>query len=191
VLSLMARNWWLFAIRGVAAIIFGVLAWIWPGLALLTLVYLFGAFAIVDGVSALIALVRGEPHLRRHGWAVGIIGIVGIGAGIIAFIYPGITAIALLYVVAAWAIVMGIFQVLAAIRLRREVKGELWLAIAGIFTALFGVLLVVAPGTGLVSLVWIVGIWSVVYGAMTLAFSWRLRGLNRQMGGRAAAMAAQ
>ena len=156
-LTVMARNWWLVAIRGVAAILFGVIAWVWPFIALWALVLLFGAFAIVDGVSMLVALVRGDPEVRRHAWAVGIIGVVGIVAGIVAFVYPGITAIALLYVVAAWAMIVGVFQVIAAIRLRHEVKGELWMAIAGIFTAAFGVLLIIWPGAGLLSLVWLVG----------------------------------
>ncbi|HVA86534.1 MAG TPA: HdeD family acid-resistance protein [Candidatus Saccharimonadales bacterium] len=189
-LDVLARNWWLLAIRGVAAIVFGIGAFLWPGLTLLTLVILFAAFALVDGSSALIALLRGKPAARHHAWAVGIIGVVGILAGIGAIIYPAITALALLYVVAAWAIIIGVFGVIAAVRLRREIKGELWMAMGGIASIAFGVLLVLFPGTGLLSLVWLVGIWAVMFGMTSLALAWRLRGHHHSMTGRGAMLGA-
>ena len=127
-LGLVARDWWVFAVRGIAAIVFGVLAFIWPEATLTVLVFLFGAYVLVDGVSLLIALARGDAVARRHAWAVGIMGVLGIVAGVVTFVWPGLTALSLLYLVAFWAIATGAFQVIAAIALRRELDGEFWMA---------------------------------------------------------------
>ena len=174
-LDLLARNWWIFAVRGIAAIIFGILAVIWPDITVLVLVALFAAYALVDGASLLMSLIRGDRVARRNAWSVALMGIVGIIAGIAAFILPGITALALLYLVAFWAIVIGAFQVVAAIRLRKEIEGELWMAIGGAILIAFGAYLVVFPGSGLLSLVWIVAISSIVFGVSSLVLAWRLR----------------
>lgn len=178
-LQMLSRNWWIFAIRGVAAIAFGVLAIIWPGATLFVLVVLFAAYALVDGASLLIALVRGDPDARRHGWAVGIMGVLGIVAGIIAIVWPGITAVSLLFVVAFWSIAVGVFQVIAAIRLRREIEGELWLALGGIVAIAFGLYLVIFPGAGLLSLVLLVAAWAIIFGVSSLVLAYRLRERNR------------
>lgn len=135
---------------------------------------MFGAYALVDGVSLLIALVRGDADARRHGWAVGIMGVIGIVAGVVTFMAPGLTALSLLYLVAIWAIAMGTFQVIAAIQLRREIDNEFWMALGGIASIVFGAFLVASPGTGLLSLVWLVGIWSVVFGVSSLGVAHRL-----------------
>ncbi len=173
-LGLVARDWWVFAIRGIAAIVFGVLAFIWPETTLTALVILFGAYVLVDGVSLLIALAQGDALARRHSWAVAIMGVLGIVAGIATFIWPSVTAMSLLYLVALWAIAMGTFQVVAAIQLRRELDNELLMALGGIASIVFGVLLVVFPSEGLISLVWLVGAWSVVFGASSLGLAYRL-----------------
>ncbi len=175
-LQTLAHNWWLFALRGVAAIILGILAFAWPGVTLVVLVALFAAYALVDGASLLVALVRGEPRARRHGWAVGIMGVISVVAGIVAIAWPGITALALLYVVAFWAIAHGVFQVIAAIALRREIEGELWMAIGGVIAILFGLYLAVFPGAGLLSLVVIFAIWAILFGISSLIVAFRLRG---------------
>jgi uncharacterized membrane protein HdeD (DUF308 family) len=174
-LDMLARNWWVFAVRGVAAIIFGILAFAWPGITLVVLVALFAAYAIVDGVMSLVALIRGEPEARRHAWAVGIMGVLGIVAGIAAFAWPGVTALALLYIVAFWAIAIGVMQIVAAIRLRKEIQGELWMAIGGALLILWGIFLIAFPGTGLLSLVWLVAIMSMAFGASSLILAWQLR----------------
>ncbi len=175
-LDLLTRNWWLFAIRGVAAILFGILAFAWPGETLAVLVLFFAAYLLVDGVALLVSLVRGDPVARRNAWAVGIMGVLGIVVGIVAFVYPGITALSLLYLAAFWSIVLGAFQIVAAIRVRREISGELWMIAGGAIAVLFGVYLVVLPGDGLLSLVWLVGIWAVIFGVSSLMFAWSLRG---------------
>jgi uncharacterized membrane protein HdeD (DUF308 family) len=180
-LNLLARNWWLVEIRGVAAIAFGILAFLWPGLTLLVLVTLFAAYVLIDGIALLLSLARGEPATRGHRLSVGLMGILGVAVGIATIFWPGITALALLYLTAFWAITLGATQVIAAIRLRRELAGELWLVIGGLLTILFGVFILVFPGTGLLSLVWIVGAWAIVFGITNVILAWRLRGLHHDI----------
>ena len=177
-LGLVARDWWVFAIRGVAAIAFGILAFIWPETTLAVLVFLFGAYVLVDGASLLLALVRGDNVARRHAWAVGIMGVLGIVAGVATFAWPGLTALSLLYLVAFWAIAMGTFQVIGAVVLRRELEGEFWMALGGVVSIVFGAFLVAFPGAGLLSLVWLVGIWSLVFGVSSLGLAYRLHELD-------------
>jgi uncharacterized membrane protein HdeD (DUF308 family) len=178
-LGLVARDWWVFAVRGIAAIVFGVLAFIWPERTLTVLIYLFGAYVLVDGVALLIALARGDAEARRNAWAVAIMGILGIVVGVVTFVWPGLTALSLLYLVAFWAIATGVFQVIAAIALRRELEGEFWMALGGVASIVFGALLVAFPGDGLITLVWLVGIWSVVFGVSNLALANRLRSVDK------------
>jgi len=176
-LSLISRDWWVFALRGIAAIVFGLLAFASPGITLTALVIMFGAYTFVDGAALLIALVRGEASARRHAWSVGIMGVLGIVASIVTFVWPGITALSLLYLVAVWAITTGVFQVVAAVALRREIEGEFWMAIGGAVSVAFGILLIVSPGTGLLTLVWLVGFWSFVFGFSSLGLAYRLHGV--------------
>jgi uncharacterized membrane protein HdeD (DUF308 family) len=178
-LDLFARNWWLFAIRGVLAILFGVFAFVQPEITLTVLVAFLAAYLLVDGVTLLISLVRGDAEARRSAWSVGLMGILGIAAGIAAFVWPDITALTLLFVVAFWAISMGVLQVVAAIRLRREIDGELWMAIGGLLSIAFGAFLLFDPEAGLLSVVWLVGIWAVAFGITNLVLAWRLRTFHR------------
>ena len=180
-LNMLAKNWWLVEIRGVAAIAFGVLAFLWPGITLLILVTLFAAYMLIDGVALLVSLRRAEPATAGHRLAVGLMGILGVAVGIATIFWPGITALALLYLVAFWAITLGLTQVIAAIRLRREISGELWFVVGGLLTVVFGVIILLFPGTGLLSLVWIVGAWAIVFGITNLILAWRLRGLHQQI----------
>ncbi|HEY7935811.1 MAG TPA: HdeD family acid-resistance protein [Candidatus Limnocylindrales bacterium] len=180
-LNLLARNWWLIEIRGVAAVAFGVLAFLWPGLTLVVLVTLFAAYMLIDGIALLVSLRRSEPATTGHRLTVALMGILGVAIGIATIFLPGITALALLYLVAFWAITLGLTQVVAAIRLRREISGELWLVIGGVVTVLFGAYLVIFPGAGLLSLVWLVGIWAVVFGITSMVVAWRLRGVHQQI----------
>ena len=175
-LELMQRAWWLFVIRGIAAIAFGLAAFFWPGVTLLALIYLFGAYALIDGVLLLWALVTGDPAARRHAWAVGIMGVTGVVAAAVAFFWPGLTALTIAIVVGAWAIILGVFQIVAAIRLRNEISNEFWMALGGVVAILFGAYLLVLPGDGLVSLVWLVALWAIVSGLSILAFAFRVRG---------------
>ena len=189
-LGLVTRHWSVFAIRGIAAIVVGILAFIWPVTTLAMLVILFGAYVLVDGVALLVALDRGEALARRHAWAVGVMGVLGIVAGIVTFAWPGLTALSQLYLVAFWALAMGTFQVVAAVALRRELDGEFWMALGGVMSIVFGALLAVFPGEGLLSLVWLVGIWSVAFGVSSLGLAYRLHGINAALPRRAMPAAA-
>ena len=186
-LRLISQDWWIFALRGVAAILFGIIAIARPDITLSALVLLFGAYAFVDGAALLVALARGEAGARRNAWAVGIMGVLGIVASIVTFVWPGITALTLLYVVAFWAIAMGVFQVVAAIALRREIEGEFWMGLGGVASVIFGILLIVSPGTGLVALVWLVGFWAIVFGGSNLGLAYRLYSLKAALDKPAAA----
>ena len=155
-LELLTRNWWALALRGCAVIIFGILALVWPSLTVLALVLLFGAFAFVDGIFAIIAGISARDSNERW-WATILGGAGGIVIGLLTFFWPGATALALLYLVAAWAFVIGILHVVAAVQLRRVITGE-WLMILGsILLIIFGLLLVIFPGPGALSLVWLIG----------------------------------
>jgi uncharacterized membrane protein HdeD (DUF308 family) len=178
-LDQLASRWWLLAVRGGAAVLFGILALIWPGVTVAALVILFGAYAIVDGGFSLVgAFARRDLTGFDRFWLV-LVGIAGIAAGLIAFFWPGITALVLLYLIAFWAIFIGFMQIFAAIRLRREIDNEWWLILGGVAAVLFGVIAIVAPGAGALSLVWLIAVYAIVFGVSLLALAFRLRGLGR------------
>ena len=180
-LNLVSRDWWIYAIRGIAAILFGIMALIWPAPTLAVLVLLFGAYAFIDGVTLLAALARGDVLARRHAWVTGLMGVTGIVASIAALVWPGMTALTLLYLVAIWAIAIGILQIVAATEFRREIDGEFFVVLGGIVSIVFGALLVAFPGAGLLSLVWLVGAWATVFGFSSLGVAYRLHGIDRDL----------
>ena len=174
------RNWWLFAVRGVISIVFGLLALIWPGSAMLALVFLFGAFALLDGIFAVAAGIASHGYFERW-WAVLLEGVAGVVIGLLTFFWPNITALALLYCIAAWALITGIFEIVAAIQLRRVLTGEWMLIFGGLLSMLFGVLLFVFPEAGAVSLAWLISIYAAVFGISESIFAFRLHGLGREL----------
>ena len=180
-LSLVSRDWWVYAVRGIAAILFGIMALIWPAPTLAVLVLLFGAYAFVDGVAMLVALARGDTLARQHKWATGLMGVLGIVAAIVTLVLPGMTALTLLYVVAIWAIAMGSLQIVAAIEFRREIDGEFFMVLGGLLSIAFGGLLVAFPGTGLLSLVWLVGFWAELSGFSSLGIAYRLHKVDHDL----------
>ncbi len=182
----LARNWWALIVRGVVAIIFGLLALFLPGTTLLALVFLFGAYALVDGIFAVVAGIRRAAEHRQRWVELLIEGVLGIAAGILTFIWPGITAFVLLYIIAAWAILTGVLEFVEAIRLRREITGEFWLALGGLASVVFGILLLVWPGPGALAVIWLIGIYGIVFGILLIALGFRLRGWAHR-GGIAAA----
>jgi uncharacterized membrane protein HdeD (DUF308 family) len=172
-------HWWALALRGVIATLFGLAALLRPDIALEALILLFGAYALVDGVFAIVGVFGGTRGGTPR-WLLLLEGVVSILAGIIAFIFPGLTAIALLYLVAAWAVVTGLAEIATAIRLRQEIRGEWALILGGILSVLFGLLLAVLPGVGILSLIWLIGAYAVAFGVLLLVTAFRVRGRTNQ-----------
>lgn len=175
----LARYWWMLTVRGVAAIVFGILTFIAPGASLFALVVLFGAYALVNGAFALAAAVSRGRAGERWGSLV-VDGVVSLVFGVLTLAWPGISALALLYVIAAWAIVTGAAQVAAAIRLRKQIRGEWLLALGGVLSIAFGVLLIVAPVAGALAVVLWIGAYALVFGAVLVGLSLRLRAWERR-----------
>jgi uncharacterized membrane protein HdeD (DUF308 family) len=169
----LAKNWWLLLLRGIAAIIFGVLAFAWPGLTLLTLILFYGAFALVDGVLAIIAAITGGAPAPR--WWLAIIGLLGIAAGLLTFLMPGLSALVLLFFIAGWAIATGVFQIIGAIQLRKEIDNEWLLILSGVISVLFGIGMMLAPGAGALALVWVIGTYAVIIGGVLVVLAFRLK----------------
>jgi len=175
---LQGTNWRWIAVRAVAAFVFGVLALAVPGITVAALVTLFGAYALVDGVFTLAAAFT----MGRGGWnsvAWGLAGLLGIGAGLVTFFWPGITAVALLYVVAAWALVTGVFEIAAAISMRKEMRHEWLMGLSGLVSIVLGViLLAVRPVEGLVAIVWVLGWYALFASGVLASKAWQLRKLG-------------
>jgi uncharacterized membrane protein HdeD (DUF308 family) len=175
---LLAQLWWAFVLRGLLGIIFGVAVILFPDIGLVVVVALFAAWALIGGVSSLVSTWRSRAH---RDWWVGILeGLAGIVAGIVAILLPGAAALGLLFVVAGWAIVTGVLQVWMAIRLREQITGELWMGLSGIISIAFGLLLVIFPGTGILSVLLLVGIFSIAMGVAMLLLGLRLRRIRQQ-----------
>jgi len=171
--EVLSRNWWLLLLRGFAAIGFGVLAFLWPGLTLLALVFLYGAYALLDGILSLAAAIMGRGTAAPTGWLV-FVGLLGIGAGLATFFWPAITAFVLVMLIAVWSIFQGAFTIVGAVRLRREIEGEWWLILSGLLSVAFGVLLMVHPGAGALALIWIIGAYEIVFGVLQIGLALRL-----------------
>lgn len=174
--TILSRNWWVFLLRGILAVIFGILAFIWPGTTLLTLIILFGAYALVDGIFAIIAGVAGYGTTERW-WAEVIEGVLGMVIGLMTLLWPGATALVVLYFIAAWAIVTGILEIAAAIQMRRYISGEWLLFLSGAVSVLFGVLLFIFPGAGALSLIAFIGAFAILFGILLIVLALRLRSL--------------
>ena len=177
-LHALAKNWWLLLLRGIAAIAFGVLAFLWPGITLLTLVLLYGAFMLVDGVFALAGAIGRRHDAAVPTWWLVLTGVLDIAVGLIALLWPGITAFVLIIFIGAWAIVRGVFEIIAAIQMRKEIEGEWLLITLGAFSVLFGLALLIMPGAGALALIWIIGIYSIIFGGLLVGFALRLKKHN-------------
>ena len=174
-LRALADNWWLLLLRGIASVAFGCLAFFWPGLTLLTLTFLWGAYAASDGVFALWAAVSGQGGEMAPRWWLAAVGVAGILAGVLAFVWPGMTALVLLMFVASWAIIIGVLQIWGAIQLRKEMEGEWLLALSGVLAIAFGVILIAQPGAGALALVWTIGWFAVLAGCIYIMLAFRLK----------------
>jgi uncharacterized membrane protein HdeD (DUF308 family) len=168
-------DWRGLALRGLAAVVFGALAILWPAITLLVLVLLFGAYALVDGVSALLSLARGQVAPGVPRWMLVMEGVVGIAIGGITFAWPGITTLALLLLIAARSFLLGVLEVVASVRLRREITNEWMLALAGALSIVFALAIVIWPIVGALAITWVIGFYAVFWGALLLGVSWKAR----------------
>lgn len=174
VLEHMHTEWGWIALRGLCALIFGLMALVLPAATLAVLVLLWGTYALVDGLLAVVAGVR----IRENGkplWPLIIVGLVGIAAGIVTFFWPGVTALTLIFIIGSWAIAIGVFQIMAAIRLRKQIQGEWLQALSGLLSIAFGLLVVLRPGAGAIALTWLIGWFAICFGVLLLVLAFRLR----------------
>lgn len=170
----LSRNWWMIALRGVLSIVFGILLFAAPGISLQTLIAILAAWLIIDGVSNIITSIQ---HLSQHryGWFTLFEGFVSVIAGIGAFLLPGLTALTLLYLIAFWAIVTGVLEIVAAIQMRAVIDNEWFLGLSGAVSIIVGVLMFLNPGAGILSVLWLIGGYAVVFGVLLVALGFRLR----------------
>ncbi len=176
-LQTLARNWWAIVLRGIFAVLFGLGTFFWPGITLAVLVLLYGGYLFVDGIFAILWALA-KRHEGSFSWEVFLVGLASLAAGVLTLLWPRVTAIALLYLIAAWAIVRGIFEILAAFHLRRELRNEWLLALNGALSVLLGVVLIVAPGAGALAVLWLIGSFAIVVGILMIALGFRLKGLK-------------
>ncbi len=175
----LASNWWTLTIRGIVAILFGIFTFFRPGITLTALALVFGAFVLVDGIFSIVAAMRGTRRGERW-WVLLIWGLAGLAAAAVTFLWPGITVLAMVFVVALWALATGVIELVAAIRLRKMIRGEWLLGLAGIASMAFGVLLMIWPLTGAIVVAWWIGAYAMAFGLILLALSFRLRTWTRQ-----------
>jgi uncharacterized membrane protein HdeD (DUF308 family) len=178
----LTRNWWLVALRGLLAILFGAVAFIWPGLTWLVLILMFGVYAILDGIFAMISGVVQSRYSPRW-WVFLVEGFISLVAGVIVLAQPGLAGIALVVVIAVWAVLTGLLEVIAAIRLRREIRDEWMLGFGGFLSIMLGLLMLFQPGAGGLVITLMVGAYALIFGILLVALSFRLRRLNRPPGG--------
>jgi uncharacterized membrane protein HdeD (DUF308 family) len=172
-LTMLTRSWWIFALRGVVAILFGVAALAWPHITLEVLVLLFGAFTLAEGIFAFATAVT--DGVGKYGVWVMLEGITEIVAGIATLVWPSITTFMLVYLIAAWAIITGILQIVAAVELRKGIESAGWSILSGILSVIVGVVLALQPTAGALALVWLIGFYAIVFGVLVLVLAFRLR----------------
>jgi len=177
----LARGWWLLLLRGIVAILFGVLTFLQPGISLAALVLLFGAFALADGVLGAWTAISGRKE-HEHWWLLLLGGLVGVGVGLLTLFAPGVTALALLFYIAIWAVATGVLEIAQAIRLRKEIEGEWMLIVAGLASVAFGVLLMARPGAGALAVLWLIGGYAVAFGIIMVLLSFKVKGLAGRVG---------
>jgi uncharacterized membrane protein HdeD (DUF308 family) len=176
ILDEFSQHWWVLLLRGIFAIAFGLMAFALPGLTLLTLVLIFGSYAFLDGMMAI------WVGARSKGYSLMLLGLVGVIVGFYTFVSPGITAFALLYLIAVWAMVRGFFEILTAIQLRKVIPNEWAMLVGGIVSVLFGVAIVANPGAGVLAMLWFIGAFAVVFGVLMMLLAFRVRSVPHDVG---------
>ena len=174
----LGRNWWLLLLRGLVAIVFALLTWAQPGVSLAALVLVFGIYVLADGLLGVWSAIA-KRRDNRHWWLLLLWGLVGIVVGVMTFIMPGITGLVLLMYIAAWAVITGVLQFVAAIRLRKEIKGEWLMILSGLVSVAFGVLLFLQPGAGALAVAWIIAAYAFIFGVLMVLLAFKVRKLGR------------
>jgi uncharacterized membrane protein HdeD (DUF308 family) len=180
--TILSRTWWVILLRGLIAIAFGVLTWLRPGISLATLVLFFGAYVLVDGILGVGTALAGRRE-HEHWWVLLLWGLIDIGVGILTFTAPGLTALALLFYIAIWAIATGVLEIVAAIRLREEIKGEWLLVLGGLVSVVFGAFLMSRPAAGALALLWLIASYAVIFGILLVILAFRARRFGKQLAG--------
>jgi uncharacterized membrane protein HdeD (DUF308 family) len=175
-----SRYWWTTLLRGVLWILFGIVVITQPLISVVTLTFLFGAFVLVDGIAH-VAHGLGGRHENERWWVLLLAGFCGIGVGLLTFLNPGVTALVLLFYIAAWAIVTGLLEIALAVRLRKEIEGEFWLILGGVISIAFGVLLFARPGAGALSVLWLIGGYAIAFGIILVVLAMEARGFMRRV----------
>ena len=170
----LSQNWWLVVLRGVFAILFGILAFVWPEITLLTLIVMFGVYAIIDGIVAIVTGLSRTKDSPRW-WTFLVEGLISLGAGIVALVWPGLTTLVLIYMIASWAVITGILEIVAAIRLRNEISNEWVLGLGGLVSIGLGVLLFLQPAAGGLAIIWTIAAYALIFGVLLVILGFRLR----------------
>jgi uncharacterized membrane protein HdeD (DUF308 family) len=178
--TVLSRSWWLLLLRGIIAILFGVLTYFQPGISLATLVLFFGAFSFADGALGVWQAISARKE-RENWWVLLLGGLLGIGVGVLTLFHPGVTALALLFYIAVWAVATGVLEIVAAIRLRKEIEGEWLLGLAGVASVLFGVLLIARPDAGALAVLWLIAAYAIAFGVILVLLAFKARGFARHL----------
>ena len=178
--NVLSRGWSFLLFRGIAAIAFGLLTWVWPGISLTALVLLFGFYALVDGLLAVWAAIAGRGA-SEYWWVLLLGGFVGIGVGLLAFTHQDLTALALLFYIAVWAIATGVLEIFAAIRVRKEVTGEWRLILAGLVSVAFGAFLLARPNAGALTVLWVIATYAIFFGILLVMLAFKVRSFSKQL----------
>jgi uncharacterized membrane protein HdeD (DUF308 family) len=173
----LVHHWWVWAVRGLAAVLFGLTAFAWPGITLAVLIWLFGAYALVGGVFTLVSALKQRSEYREW-WLLLLSGVASVGVGLITYFSPAITGGALLYLIAAWAVVTGAFEIAAAVRWHHFAEHTGLFLLSGILSVAFGVLAMVFPTAGALGIVWMIGVYAVAFGVLQIGFGFRMRHLG-------------
>jgi len=183
--TILARNWWVLLLRGLAAIAFGLLAYFQPAVSLAALVLLFGAYSLADGVLGTWCAISGRRQ-HEHWWVLLLEGLVGVGIGALTLFAPGLTALALLFYIAIWAIATGVLEIVAAVRLRKEIEGEWLLVLGGLASVAFGALLIARPGAGALAVLWLIAAYAIAFGVILVVLAFQARGFSKRLEARSA-----
>jgi uncharacterized membrane protein HdeD (DUF308 family) len=173
-LTMLRKYWWTILLRGILAALFGIAAFVWPGITIVFLISLFGAYALLDGIISVVIGIAQYGENERW-WGILLQGICGIAVGVMTFVWPQVTGLILLFFIAGWAVLTGLFQIVAAIRLRKVISGEWLLGLSGAISVLFGITLFIYPAAGALAVIWMIGIFAILNGLLLIFLSLRLR----------------